>query len=905
MAVFTPQAQSITPEAPVSAPAGVGVAALAAGANVLGSLFENRQEAADDKRELSLRNLFVKDLEEVRGLMDEGRTDEAQIAARNIQANYVSLGGDWNEESRSIASGITGIPSSNWGMTQQDRDRQALEARRSNLLQDEEFNGYLSIVSRENPNLDGDALFQAAENRYNNGKSAQLLLVDAQRTGQLNFEQGGREAINTLITDFQQSSIGGLMTAFEQGQIIDPDQLTQARTNWDSLVSGNMIATLRNNVTAEQWKPIQDRIDGINRMFTNIEGAISSEGRKERLLSIYQQAVGNTAFEDMSMDELFMSILASQEVTNVVTSGVGADVFLADPANVKAITDMVQLNLTQSAIGNISGTLPKQGDGTVDLNGTINFGQLPAAIKTEIEGVDDTNIVASVRVNGKLLSSVSAQNLNDPVMANDFVNSSYRLGAWMLSTNGRPLSASVLNELGIDGSLGEKLTLIEGVGTDTNLEEAARITLRSGLIVQEGLQNGRLRALENKSQAVDAELVFDQETGDYYAKNSDVLNLLTIRAGGIATVVASEYWEPTKGLRIPRQGSVNEPIWLSTVRDGVSGGEWSRMWASRDAMTNLGSAIDSLTVDMPEDQAISTQGGYALPQEVSSDTEFLNAVGNTSNNLGINQDDLLRIIEFETAGSWSPSVKAPTSSATGLIQFIESTAESLGTSTAALAQMSRAEQMQYVEKYLEPYKGRINNFGDLYMAVHWPAGVGKEDSYVMYERGSAAYDANRSLDTNGDGTVTRGETIGRVMQATGNGRGVMTTPNTAAAEAALQAPVQTPAQASNPASGVTTEAPTMATPTQDTTQATAVPEVATTAFQGTPQRPQEPQRDTPAVDNYIPDDVQAALTAIASGGQPMTGVAAFATYEDFKKALDAGEINQGQWVIVDGRALRV
>jgi hypothetical protein len=186
---------------------------------------------------------------------------------------------------------------------------------------------------------------------------------------------------------------------------------------------------------------------------------------------------------------------------------------------------------------------------------------------------------------------------------------------------------------------------------------------------------------------------------------------------------------------------------------------------------------------------------FRLPDEVAQDTDFLNATARVVGNLQsagaqISQDDLFRIIEFETGGSWAPDQRAGTSSATGLIQFLEATAQGLGTSTAELAQMTRAEQMAYVQRYLEPYAGRIRNFGDLYMAIHWPAGVGQSDDFVMYREGSREYTANRGLDANGDGIVTRGETMAVVERRVGRGTGMMATPRTAAGEATLAGPVE-------------------------------------------------------------------------------------------------------------------
>jgi len=154
---------------------------------------------------------------------------------------------------------------------------------------------------------------------------------------------------------------------------------------------------------------------------------------------------------------------------------------------------------------------------------------------------------------------------------------------------------------------------------------------------------------------------------------------------------------------------------------------------------------------------------------VADDGAFLGAVENASQNLGINSSDLLTAISFETVGTFRPDIKNPGSTATGLIQFLEKTAKGLGTSTAELAQMDRTQQMEYVEKYLRPFKGKMKNLGDVYMAIHWPAGVGKDDNYVMYRKGSENYDKNKGLDVSGDGTVTRGEALQRVRQSAGSG----------------------------------------------------------------------------------------------------------------------------------------
>lgn len=130
--------------------------------------------------------------------------------------------------------------------------------------------------------------------------------------------------------------------------------------------------------------------------------------------------------------------------------------------------------------------------------------------------------------------------------------------------------------------------------------------------------------------------------------------------------------------------------------------------------------------------------------------------------LGLNPDDLMACMAWESGESFSPSKKnLAGSGATGLIQFMPSTAKTLGTTTAELAKMTAEDQLNYVYKYFRPFKGKLNNLGDVYMAILWPRGVGQPDHYVVFDSGTA-YRQNAGLDINKDGDVTRAECTAKV-----------------------------------------------------------------------------------------------------------------------------------------------
>jgi len=135
--------------------------------------------------------------------------------------------------------------------------------------------------------------------------------------------------------------------------------------------------------------------------------------------------------------------------------------------------------------------------------------------------------------------------------------------------------------------------------------------------------------------------------------------------------------------------------------------------------------------------------------------------------LEVDPDYLMACMAWESGETFAPDIKnAAGSGATGLIQFMPSTAKSLGTSTAALARMSAEDQLNYVYKYFRPYAGKLNTLGDVYMAILWPKGVGKPDSYVLWDRAAmpTTFRQNAGLDVNKDGKVTKAETIIKVQQ---------------------------------------------------------------------------------------------------------------------------------------------
>ena len=150
---------------------------------------------------------------------------------------------------------------------------------------------------------------------------------------------------------------------------------------------------------------------------------------------------------------------------------------------------------------------------------------------------------------------------------------------------------------------------------------------------------------------------------------------------------------------------------------------------------------------------------------------FVSLVVAMCQRLGINPSWLMAVMWFESR--LRPDARNPQSGATGLIQFMPNgSIKELGTTAEALAAMSAEEQLVYVERYFveRGYAGRMKTLVDTYMAVFWPAAIGKPDSEpLISDETSRAYIQNKGLDVDKDGQITKAEAASYVVKALAEG----------------------------------------------------------------------------------------------------------------------------------------
>jgi hypothetical protein len=158
----------------------------------------------------------------------------------------------------------------------------------------------------------------------------------------------------------------------------------------------------------------------------------------------------------------------------------------------------------------------------------------------------------------------------------------------------------------------------------------------------------------------------------------------------------------------------------------------------------------------------------ALPLTADLSPQFLAGVRALEQKHGIAEGDLLRVMAFETSGTFSPSIpNAAGSSGRGLIQLTNRGAAGLGISPTQFAKLSREDQLPWIDKYLARYSagGRLGTLKDLYLALFKPAAIGAGEGEVLYRQGvdGLNYSQNAKLDRGNKGYITTGDALTAVQ----------------------------------------------------------------------------------------------------------------------------------------------
>jgi hypothetical protein len=139
----------------------------------------------------------------------------------------------------------------------------------------------------------------------------------------------------------------------------------------------------------------------------------------------------------------------------------------------------------------------------------------------------------------------------------------------------------------------------------------------------------------------------------------------------------------------------------------------------------------------------------------STDEPFIAKVKDVAGALGFPVIDLLACMNLESARTFDPAIQNNLGF-TGLIQFGKPAAASLGTTTDALKQLTRVQQMDYVQAYFNKLWGWPNSkcpsptLGNIYLTILLPAfrfsAADEKIADASNPKSASWYNANKGFD---------------------------------------------------------------------------------------------------------------------------------------------------------------
>lgn len=219
------------------------------------------------------------------------------------------------------------------------------------------------------------------------------------------------------------------------------------------------------------------------------------------------------------------------------------------------------------------------------------------------------------------------------------------------------------------------------------------------------------------------------------------------------------------------QGDVNNPLFDPKVLElqkklKAAGADLGSFGPNRDGLDGVMGNFTRRAAAKYPDVAKSYQQLLDKPNPTAmkfdtkniQDPDFNKKLDKIAKELGVSRDDLIAIFKQESGMDHTAVNRM--SGATGLIQFMPATAQSLGTTTDELKKMTAVQQLDYVYMYFKKVGVKPGmKLGDLYMAVFMPKYVGADDNTVLGQSGASGftgkvYDQNKGLDRNRDGVIT-------------------------------------------------------------------------------------------------------------------------------------------------------
>lgn len=431
-------------------------------------------------------NSWLSGMQDAQDLRDQGKFNEATLFERKVTKEAVASGLDLDKYKTEFEA-ITGRPMEYVGQT---REQQSFEM----LKNDQNFQmAYFAAQGKLGPSATEDQIVTQALTSIKQQAIAKDTLALVGAGNQLNWETKVKGAYETVLDQFDDGIVAGLISRTQQGQPISPSEIDTVLMQ-HNLMSQKLIKP--SYVTDQQWGEVKQRLDLQKDFLTTLKAAKDPDAMLTDMVSQMMQSA------ETPLDA--MAVAAASDPANLATTlGINIPEVMNKVAG-SAFTDNNWKKRGQilTDLQQVDVTTP------VNANTTFTLNTAPSFLQPYINADKSTmkkNVDAGVAMIGKL----KPMDMQNEGTRKQFYNGVMSVTAGMLSDK-QFYSSAKISEIFNNPNLKQSIDMVAAV--DRESADEMRIAIRSAATLQKSALEANVQTIENGLVGA----VWDEQDKTYY-----------------------------------------------------------------------------------------------------------------------------------------------------------------------------------------------------------------------------------------------------------------------------------------------------------------------------------------------------------------------------------------------------
>jgi GH24 family phage-related lysozyme (muramidase) len=556
------------------------------------------KKSAQDKQNSDYASNELARIEAIR----EEKGDSAATAEENLFAvNFTSRGGNIDTNFQEFYQAATGRPFKGFGMTD---DQYVVNQLRQTPDYQASFIAASAVLGPDASSEDKDRYSLGQMSKVN---AAADLVNRTKADASIKWTQETETAYVTGLNQMFNVIIGSAVGS--EGSAITPSSIEALALGWEGK---KYEYTRPANITDDQWKPIQAKVDSINGFVEQMKAVAASPSKdKQVFMDRLTLAIGEHINSGGNVENAAVALLAMSDINSFINNSgiVTAKVLDSLSARSKDFNKVKMVDLSTALAEATNSPL----NGTFSPNEVIT--ELPEQYKDMFANVDAKQHLKDLEANKILSDLITPANIQTPEAKKQWADSVAGIGITLLNSDSIYSDTFIKKYLG-NRTLYENLNILDGV--DQSTANTVRVVLRSGIANQRIVQEKNLAAIEStmpvvwdgSKYVINSEALAAKVTGNITSALGSADRrkaIMTANASNFVSQLALKYNNDLAAAALDGWRKIERTDWKDSTLTSAGLHNLDEALSRRGSLTVMNQALEALRVDTGEDIAGDTR----------------------------------------------------------------------------------------------------------------------------------------------------------------------------------------------------------------------------------------------------------------------------------------------------------